>query len=257
MPNYVTPVPIQNGQVSNASQIDTLVGALEDLINVTLLDGDNFQDNSITSTELASNSITEAKIAPEAITYDKLASAVQALVTPVGSIMAYYSTTPPSGYLYCDGSTVSRLVYSDLYSVLGTAYGSGDGVTTFHLPDLRGRFLRGVDGSTGRDPGASSRTAMNTGGNTGDAVGSVQGDATALPTNAFTVSGSGEHTHPITVGGSTSGTSYLGDNGNINNGTSPTLTSDVGGSHAHTSPTTGGDADTRPVNVAVAWMVKY
>ncbi len=53
--------------------------------------------------------------------------------------------------------------------------GEGDG-TTFHLPDLRGRFLRGVDGGVGKDPDAASRVESNSGGNAGDTVGSVQGD---------------------------------------------------------------------------------
>jgi len=64
-----------------------------------------------------------------------------------------------------------------LYSALGDAWGNGDGSTTFHLPDLRGRFLRGVDAAAGNDPDAGSRTVSNAGGNSGDAVGSVQDDA--------------------------------------------------------------------------------
>ena len=48
-----------------------------------------------------------------------------------------------SGYLLCNGSTVSRTVYAGLYAKIGTKYGSGDGSTTFNLPDFRGCFLRG------------------------------------------------------------------------------------------------------------------
>lgn len=97
--------------------------------------------------------------------------------TPAGTILPYAGTTAPSGYLLCNGSAVSRTTYATLYGVIGSTFGSGDGSTTFNLPDLRGRFLRGLDSSAGNDPDAGSRTAMTTGGNTGDNVGSVQGDA--------------------------------------------------------------------------------
>lgn len=63
---------------------------------------------------------------------------------PVGSIIAFGGTSAPSGWLVCDGSAVSRAMYSDLFAVIGTAYGSGDGSTTFNLPDLRGKFAEGT-----------------------------------------------------------------------------------------------------------------
>jgi len=63
---------------------------------------------------------------------------------PVGSIISYGSTAVPAGWLACDGSAVSRTAYADLFSVIGTTYGAGDGSTTFNLPDTRGIFLRGA-----------------------------------------------------------------------------------------------------------------
>ena len=51
------------------------------------------------------------------------------------------ATAAPTGWLYCDGSAVSRATYATLFSVIGTHYGAGDGVTTFNLPDCRGRVL--------------------------------------------------------------------------------------------------------------------
>ena len=62
----------------------------------------------------------------------------------VGSIYMYAGSTAPSGFLICDGSAVSRTIYADLYSEIGTAYGSGDGLSTFNLPDLTGRVIVGV-----------------------------------------------------------------------------------------------------------------
>lgn len=57
--------------------------------------------------------------------------------SPVGSIVPYGGTTAPNGWLICQGQAVSRTGYADLFSVIGTAFGTGDGSTTFNLPDLR------------------------------------------------------------------------------------------------------------------------
>mgnify|MGYP003321193599 CR=1 FL=1 len=61
----------------------------------------------------------------------------------VGSIIYYTKSSAPSGYLICNGSNVSRTTYSALFSVIGTLYGSGDGSTTFTLPNLIERFIQG------------------------------------------------------------------------------------------------------------------
>ena len=65
--------------------------------------------------------------------------------TPVGVITAYAGDTAPDGWLLCDGSAVSRTTYANLFSVLGTKCGVGDGSTTFNLPNIKGRSLVGVD----------------------------------------------------------------------------------------------------------------
>ena len=101
-----------------------------------------------------------------------------------GLILAYGGSSAPSGWLLCDGALVSRATYSALYSVVGNAFGEGDGSTTFALPDFRGRFLRGVDNGASRDPDAATRIAMATGGNTGDNVGSVQSGSFASHSHA-------------------------------------------------------------------------
>jgi len=67
---------------------------------------------------------------------------------PVGTILPYASSTAPSGWLLADGSAVSRSTYSDLYNLIGTTYGAGDGSTTFNLPDLRGRVAVGKGTNT-------------------------------------------------------------------------------------------------------------
>ena len=98
------------------------------------------------------------------------------IVTIPGEVKTYAGVTAPTGFLLCQGQAVSRTTYAALYAVLGNSHGSGNGLTTFNLPDYRGRFLRGVAGGSANDPDRASRTAMSTGGNTGDAIGSVQGD---------------------------------------------------------------------------------
>lgn len=93
---------------------------------------------------------------------------------PSGTVIPFAGENVPTGWALCDGSVISREDFAGLYAAIGDAWGNGDGSTTFHLPDLRGRFLRGTDNSAGRDPNSITRTSSNSGGNSGDAVGSVQ-----------------------------------------------------------------------------------
>jgi len=76
-----------------------------------------------------------------------------ALPFMVGQVCFFARAEAPSGFLVCDGSVVSRKVYSELFSVMGTLFGAGDGVSTFKLPDLRGEFIRGMDMGRGVDAG--------------------------------------------------------------------------------------------------------
>ena len=63
---------------------------------------------------------------------------------PIGSIQAYGGTTAPSGWLLCQGQAVNRTEYADLFKAIGTAFGTGDGSTTFNVPDLREATTKGV-----------------------------------------------------------------------------------------------------------------
>lgn len=67
------------------------------------------------------------------------------VMCPVGMVVPYAGNTAPNGWLLCSNVAVSRTTYSALFAVIGTTYGSGDGVTTFNLPDLRGRYVAGRD----------------------------------------------------------------------------------------------------------------
>lgn len=81
-----------------------------------------------------------------------------------------------AGWLFCNGDALCCKDYALLYGVIGNAFG-GDGNGHFNLPDLRGRFVRGVDGGSKRDPSLDKRLSPAAGGNAGNQVGSVQADA--------------------------------------------------------------------------------
>lgn len=67
------------------------------------------------------------------------------VVMPIGSIITYAGNTSPNNWLICDGSAISRNTYNDLFSVIGTTFGQGDGFTTFNLPNLKGKVVVGKD----------------------------------------------------------------------------------------------------------------
>ena len=64
---------------------------------------------------------------------------------PTGSVIPFGGSSAPSGFLLCYGQAVSRTTYATLFGVISTTYGTGDGSSTFNLPDLRGRVVAGQD----------------------------------------------------------------------------------------------------------------
>ena len=70
-------------------------------------------------------------------------------VMPVGCVIPFAGAAAPTGSLLCQGQAISRTTYAQLFSVIGTTYGSGDGKTTFNLPDMRGRVAVGSDANWG------------------------------------------------------------------------------------------------------------
>jgi phage-related tail fiber protein len=71
----------------------------------------------------------------------------------IGEFFWFTGMTPPAGALVCNGAALSRVNYAELFAVIGTAYGTGDGSMTFNIPDLRGEFIRGWDNGRGVDAG--------------------------------------------------------------------------------------------------------
>lgn len=184
---------------------------------------------------------------------------------PVGMIIASGSTSVPAGYLFCDGTAVSRTTYATLFTAISTAYGNGDNSTTFNVPDLRGVFLRGTSLTSSNDPGKTSRTASGSGGATGNNVGSLQVAATALPTASFTGTSSSDGAHNHTIAGRINDSSPNHSGGDpllqqaagssAGTASSPTSTD---GAHTHTTTITGGgDLETHPINVYVNYYIKF
>ncbi len=179
-----------------------------------------------------------------------LASAPTAInATPDGIVDMFAGVTPPTGWLLCNGQTVSRTTYANLFAIIGTAYGAGDGSITFHMPDFRGRFARGLDIGAGNDTDAAGRTASNAGGNTGDNVEILKGDAlgshlhltvSSTPSNGG-LNGSNQVSYRG-VSGSNSGNYNLYGTGSVAN---------WGRSSA------AGGNETRPKNLSVNYMIKY
>ena len=171
----------------------------------------------------------------------------------VGEILTSASTVTPANFLACDGSAVSRTAYASLFASIGVTHGSGDGSTTFNLPDYRGRFLRGTTGASANDPDSASRTAMNTGGNTGNNVGSVQADAFQNITG--TMSGgsatsngfSTTRTGAITLGAITGSTNWGSGGGTWRN------------FNFDASQSTGArtSTETRPTNAYVNYYIRF
>jgi|DEB0MinimDraft_10_1074344.scaffolds.fasta_scaffold32057_3 microcystin-dependent protein len=139
---------------------------------------------------------------------------------PAGAVQVFAMNSAPSGWLSCDGSAISRTTYSTLFSAISTTYGTGDGSTTFNLPDLRGEFIRGWDAGRGIDSGRTFGTAQS---------------------DAFEA-----HNHNVSwtaaEGGSGAGSRVENYNAGYNNRVTETV----------------GDAnETRPRNIAMLYCIKY
>ncbi len=170
--------------------------------------------------------------------------------SPTGSVTAYAGAgTAPAGWLLCDGRALSSEEYPELFVAIGTAWGDGStgagalaGVTDFNLPDLRGRFLRGVYTTLAteiaRDEDRAARIASAPGGLTGAQVGTLQGDALQ------------SHTHPYT---------YFAHEVT---GTAPHIPTGDPDSYDPYAAATGAPsgarvaAETRPENAAVRYIIK-
>jgi microcystin-dependent protein len=197
--------------------------------------------SNIVTADLVDANVTTAKIANGAVTQEKLNSSVT--LVPTGAIMPFAMNTAPSGWLAANGSAVSRTTYAALFAAIGTTYGTGDGSSTFTLPDLRASFVRGA----GSDGVATAGT-----------FGAKQADAVISHTHSGTTGNDSPdhtHSHSAAVGGSSYymyGGSGLGTFGGSTDGASTR--------HQHgfttSSQSPAGATETRPRNIAMLYCIK-
>ncbi|MCK5690667.1 tail fiber protein [Myxococcota bacterium] len=214
-----------NGQDGVDGSPDTAAQILGKLITV---DG--------TGSGLDADTLDGSHLADIQAQLDTIAADAAAGAVPCGTVSPFAGPIEaiPTGWLLCDGAEINRADYAQLFTVIGISHGGGDGVTTFELPDYRGRFLRGVDHGAGRDDDASSRDVLNPNDTAADRVGSVQGDQLE------------SHRHSLYIDGNT-GTTWGIPQGN---------TGAISGSHSRSTAYTGG-AETRPENAYVNYLVKF
>jgi microcystin-dependent protein len=154
----------------------------------------------------------------------------------VGEVCFFGMSTAPAGFLKANGAAVSRTTYADLFAAIGTTYGTGDGSTTFNLPDMRGEFPRGWDDGRGVDSGRAIGAAQL------DQMQRITGGFTAL--TFFSGSPSGALTSAV------SAANVLGTGSTANRSLSSADSPD-----ARVSSTTAGE--TRSRNVALLACIKF
>ncbi|MGU3493369.1 tail fiber protein [Xanthobacteraceae bacterium A53D] len=171
---------------------------------------------------------------------------------PIGSIIDYAGATAPARYMFCNGQALSRTDYATLFAVLGTAFGAGNGSTTFNLPDFRGRVSAGKDNMGGTTAGRLTAAGS---GITGTTLGAAGGSQTHTLTTAqlaahnhtASTNSTGAHNHTATAtagGAHTHAASASSAGAHTHSGTAAsagahthTGSSASAGAHAHTGTT--------------------
>ncbi len=187
------------------------------------------KDAGITSTQLATDSVITAKIQDGAVTAAKLDAGAVSVLMPSGSLMPYAGASAPTGYLLCDGAAISRTTYATLFALVGTTYGSGDGSSTFNIPDLRGRVIAGQD-----DMGGASANRLT--GLTGGVDGDVLGGSGGAETHTLSIAEMPAHTHTYTAHDALGATGSGGD-AQLRTATESTSSTGGGGAHNNVQPT--------------------
>ena len=202
------------------------------------------KDNGIGSTQLASDALTDGNRAVqtnhlrnESVTEAKLASSAISALMPAGTVVPYAGASTPANWLLCAGQAVSRSTYSTLYAALGNGaiYGTGDGSTTFNLPDLRGRTVAGKDNMNG------SAEGRLTSGSAAAIDGATLGAAGGAQEHTLTAAQSGLPAHSHTQGVVNNNSGGVEDNAPSNGGTFATTgtvaSAPASSAHTNTQPT--------------------
>jgi microcystin-dependent protein len=193
---------------------------------LNLLDGDTSVGSSITVADADGVVVNDGGTMKTIPASDIKTYASGNSLVPSGALMPYAGASAPTGFLLCHGQAVSRTTYSDLFSAISTTYGSGDGSSTFTLPDLRGRVVAGQDDMGGA---SANRLTDQTGGLNGDTLGDTGGSETHTLTTAQMPA----HTHTVAAQQQVGGDSTnRGGSGQL--GAAATITSSsTGGDGAH------------------------
>ena len=179
---------------------------------------------------------------------------------PSGSIIVFAGSSAPTGFLFCDGSAISRSTYATLFGIISTTYGVGDGSSTFNLPDIRGRVVAGKEASasllTSAVGGLNGNTLGNTGGVQGVTLTSAQSGLPAhnhtLTMDAHTHTFTGTpHTHTVT-NALPVGASGIAGGGTVTGGGVVTTSSTTAGGTNSTVTTTGTIANNSASNASSA-----
>ncbi len=139
---------------------------------------------------------------------------------PTGVMVPWGSNEVPDGWLVCDGRVVARVEQAALFAVIGITYGAGDGVTTFNLPDMRGRVAVGLD-----NMGSGAARVVT------DARASVLGGMFGEEKHQLTVAEMPAHAH--TYGQAYSGGRYDGHSSPLYNATQSVQSGSAGGDQPH------------------------
>ena len=262
---------MQDKKIATAMLADSLVTAVKLASNA--VETAKIKDAAVTAAKLAANAVQSAKIQDGAVTnakigagviaFDRLAAAAIAteeqaiagtatnvLMTPqrvaqaiaellppsvpTGMLAFFHATTPPEGWLLANGQNVSRTTYANLFAVIGTKYGAGDGSTTFTLPNLHHRFLEGTT------------TTSEVGNSVSAGLPNISGTAFSDITNA------------VLNGEATGAFSWL-STGNSSAGTGSTIRGGLGVAidASRVSSIFGGSSSVQPMSVRVLPCIKF
>ena len=234
----ITAVKLATGAVTSTAILDGAVGSTK--LADSAVTSAKIADGTIATADVADGAITGGKIGSNTIPLLALADPVKQSLVPAGTIVAYGGTTAPAGWIVCNGQELMRNAAPALFAAIGTAFGASS-AAAFNVPDLRGRFLRGWDHAAGVDPNREVRLTMNTGGNYGDNIGSIQPDAYQQHSHTTTFRTTGymasSEKYSEVLANSPSNDRYSDDTTRVTN--------DVGGD------------ETRPLNANVNYIIKY
>ena len=173
---------------------------------------------------------------------------------PSGSVFCMAVATVPSGYLECNGAAVSRTTYAALFAIIGTAYGTGNGSSTFNLPDLRGEFVRGFDNGRGVDNGRSIASSQSS------QFGQHNHNVSASSSSSVTDPGH-KHTMNFNLGNliSSGGAFGMKDSGTADRMNTATTGISVSTTTSISQSNRGGtsnSSETRPRSIAMMYIIK-